>query len=807
MSTSLKHAITPYRPALKLEAHLPRVAMHRLRILFGILFLLTLIALCASTSTIWPYAQIVDSTTLVGLALLFGSLWLKQICIITYHNWHYFHGLASTIGRKGKRSTGITYDVAQIWYHDECDSTKSFLTSAFGRECFSRLEVDPATHHVFLDSTRLTIPTTHLVTNPEAITTISNLIEQLYELDASWQAHLTTENISKELLLAAVQFVETMRTNAKLKARWWSRDALSHVVGIGSELSYGNTPLIDRYSEPLLRRTIFTHHTGITPFTAHHAKHILDVLASHSSSNVLLIGPVGVGKIDVVHTVAKQLADGEGLHALQGHHVVVINTERLLSAASKSPSATDFLHTFFAEALAAGNMTLVIPSLHDFLGSDIIEQNTLSDILETYLAHPHLHIIALDTPEGIHAVQTAEKSLLRHFEKIIIEPANHYDTIMLLMAAVPTLEARRGVYITYRALLTVVEMAERYLTDGVMPDRAIALLERVIDTATVSTITSVTVTSYVSDITGIAIGVVSTLEREQLLSLEQTLTTHVVGQPLAVKSVADTLRRTRIDTSRTNKPRGSFLFLGPTGVGKTALAKALALVHGQRSNALVRFDMSEFSHADALGYLIGDHNGTGMLTDQLRDHPYSVVLLDEFEKAHQSIHDLFLQILDEGYYTSTHGTHVDARNTIIIATSNAGGALIARTSADGDALLTTELVRHLIETGVFRPELLNRFDETIIFRSLDETACRYIIQKNLAELTERLHHDGYTLSIDEKIIDLLLEKGFSPEFGARSLARVVQQLVEASIAKQIIELNIKPGGTVYVTEAMVKEAS
>ncbi len=802
MNSTLQTELKKYTPVLAISRLLPRRVMKRLRFLFAVLFASSLGFTLLLQNNLLPFEPL-RTNHAIALCLIFGALWIEQICLYAYHNWHYFRGLDSTIGQKGKPTAGITYDVASTFSLYEDDITRSFLLSALGQSVMERLEMPMSEVSTLLQAKRAVITTSDIALTPERITSLSEMAEHIYELDKEWQNTLTRSGISKELFLETVQFIEDLASSQKRTARWWSRDALSHTIGIGGELAYGSTPFVERFSQPLLFGTIFSEHTGITAYTTHHANTVLDVLAAHSASNVRILGAVGVGKMDIVYTVAHLLTYGQGLHALHGHHVIVVDTERLLTPHHLDDSLEERVIRFFEEALLAGNITLVIPSLHAFITEGESHGLMIVDILDKFLAHPALHIIAIDTPEGDHAMSQNYRSILRRFENIVIEPANLADTLTLLKIATRHLETISGKTISYPALMQVAESAERYLTDGVMPDRAVSLLERIFDIAGNTLITRTTVSDYVSEITGLEIGPLTEGEREHLLGLEKTLTSEVVGQTEAVTAVADTLRRVRIDTTRHDKPKGSFLFLGPTGVGKTALAKALALVYSKSVEAMVRFDMSEFSHADALGKLIGDNNGNGLLTDQLHDHPFSIILFDEFEKAHPAIHDLFLQILDEGYFTNTRGERVDARNTIIIATSNAGSKLISQLS--DSPVLIEEIVRHLIDTNIYRPELLNRFDETIIFKPLSTESSRYIIQKNLSALIDRLRQDGYTLVLDEGVSEVLLEKGFSPEFGARPLQRAIQDLVEAEIARQIILQDIKPGGTVKITQGMIAE--
>ena len=274
-----------------------------------------------------------------------------------------------------------------------------------------------------------------------------------------------------------------------------------------------------------------------------------------------------------------------------------------------------------------------------------------------------------------------------------------------------------------------------------------------------------------------------------------------MGQPEAVNAIARTMRRARVDIERNDKPIGSFLFLGPTGVGKTETAKALAHTFFGDEHRMVRFDMSEFSAPHTLGYLIGDGNGTGMLTDKLQEQPYCLVLLDEFEKAHQSIHDLFLQILDEGYFTSTQGTHVNVRNTIIIATSNAASNLISRTSAIRIEVphLDADVLNHIIETGIFKPELINRFDSTVIFEPLTKISLLHIAQLQISDLIKRVENRGYNVRVTNELLQALVEKCFAVNPNGRELNRIIQDLLEEKIAQKIIAGETQVGGYLHLS--------
>jgi ATP-dependent Clp protease ATP-binding subunit ClpC len=338
-----------------------------------------------------------------------------------------------------------------------------------------------------------------------------------------------------------------------------------------------------------------------------------------------------------------------------------------------------------------------------------------------------------------------------------------------------------------------------------MPDKAIELL---IDIATRAKQANVSITTenfvyeVVSNRTGIPTGPIGTAERDLLLNLEDTLHERVIGQQSALDAIARTMRRARAGIQAGERPIGSFLFLGPTGVGKTETAKALAHVFFGNEQNMTRIDMSEFSGEDALPRLIGNGTDSGVLSDMLREHPYCVLLLDEFEKGSRAVHDIFLQILDEGRFTDARGDTVNARNTIIIATSNAGSQLILKTVQQRLALATLEqeIINHIIKEGVYRPELLNRFDSTIIFEPLTQEEQGQVAGLMLRGLYERVKSQGFELIVNRDLMDLLVKKGYDPQFGARPMQRVIQDVVEEKIAQRIIG-GIAKGSTISLTAA------
>jgi ATP-dependent Clp protease ATP-binding subunit ClpC len=421
----------------------------------------------------------------------------------------------------------------------------------------------------------------------------------------------------------------------------------------------------------------------------------------------------------------------------------------------------------------------------------------IPELLDPYLARTDFHVIALDTPEQFHTVLQKNPGLLRRFKEVLVESPGQAGTISLLQHIAPYHE-RNGLF-TYPCLEALAVGADRYVVDGVMPDKAVALLtDLAMRQPTSCQYTAADVYTLIAEKTGMPVGPVSAAERDLLLHLETTLHARVIGQDAALSAIARTMRRARAGIVSSERPLGSFLFLGPTGVGKTETAKALAYVFFGGEDKMTRLDMSEYGSEDRVGHLIGNTEEVGVLPTLLQEHPYTVLLLDEFEKADRAVHDIFLQVLDEGMFTSGTGSRINARNTIIIATSNAGSDLILDTLQSGNDLQAEArtIIDTIIDRGLFRPELINRFDSTIIFEPLSEPQQQAIAGLMLQGLSERIESQGYFLTISPALLTALVKKGYDPIFGARPLQRVMQDVIEEAVAQKIIAGSVQKGDTI-----------
>ena len=741
---------------------------------------------------------------ILGIAIIALALWLEQVLTFAYHNSYYFRGLNSIIGLEEEPVAGATYDVAEVVLDNRHDVTLAFCQSTFGSTTLLRSGVTPEAIDNFLRSGRQKITANMVMLPEDEIFSLIGLGKYLLVHDLGFKALLRDTGVNESTFLGALRWVVGTYHQSKQHSRWWAKDNLSRTAGIGRDWAYGNAYILEKFSKSIRTSAVFSTMTLNSPFAKEKIEQIESSLARSTSSNVLIIGEPGVGKVDLVMEIERRMQLGKSLDAIAGKQIIVLDTNRLFAVHSEKQELELTLLSMFDEALSAGNIIIVIENLSTFIKEAEAMGVYIPELLDQYLALPELQVIATDTPSGYHTHLETLGGFARRFAEVLIDSPDLSATTRLLQGIALQNEVKYKTLFTYPALEAITNSADRYIVEGVMPDKAINLL---VDVATqarqqdLATITADFVFEVVSASTGVPAGPIQDEERDLLLNLEDKLHQQVIGQHNAIKAIARAMRRARAGIQSADKPIGTFLFLGPTGVGKTETAKALANAFFGGENKMQRIDMSEYSGDDALERLIGDGEQPGTLPTMLREHPYCVLLLDEFEKAARPVHDVFLQILDEGVFTDARGMKVNARNTIIVATSNAGSQLILRTVQQRKELshLAQEIIDHIIKEGTYRPELINRFDSTIIFEPLDTEQQTEVASLMFGSLYERVKEKGYEVQIDETLLKLLVEKGYNPEFGARPMQRILQDVVEEKIAQKIISGEVQKGDSIKLT--------
>jgi ATP-dependent Clp protease ATP-binding subunit ClpC len=800
---TLAEAISDYAPVLTLSRYLSRKLMNILRTTLFIIAVGTGIAGSGAIFFLSP----THVNLLFAVSLISTALWIEQMMLYAYHNSFYFHGLNSILGISDQKISGSTYELAEALRNKEDDVTKAFCTSRLGTVILLRAGIDPNNIATFLEGPRPIITTAMIPLVPDQLFTFMSLGSYLITHDPAFKDLLQKSGVSSETFMGALRWVIVAHHSEKKSERWWGKDNLSKRKGVGREWSYGTPYLLEKFSRDITTSAVFSTLTkDNSAFAEAKVTEIETALARAKAANVLVIGEAGVGTIDLLLEVNRRLAAGISIGAVADQRMILLDTARLFAVHNEKSTLEQTLLALLTEAHNAGNIIIVIENISTFIREAEALGVYIPELFDPYLASPSLHIIGTDTPGAYHTFLEPLGAFSRRFAEVLIDTPDLQSTTRVLEGIALANENRYNVLFTYAALEATTTAADRYLMEGAMPDKAIELL---IDIATqaagagVSVITKEYVYERVSAKTGIPVGPIGDDERNLLLNLEEKLHERVIGQDRALDAIARTMRRARAGIQAADKPIGSFLFLGPTGVGKTETAKALAQIFFGDEGKMHRLDMSEFSGPDALMRLIGDGTKTGVLSDMLREHPYAVLLLDEFEKAARTVHDIFLQILDEGVFTDARGERVNARNTIIIATSNAGSKLILQTVVQRKELatLTQEIISHIVNEGIYRPELINRFDSTIIFEPLTLEEQGLIAGLMLGGLYKRIKERGYELTINRDLMDFLVQKGYSPEFGARPMQRVLQDVVEEKVAERIISGTVPIGGTITLGTA------
>lgn len=537
------------------------------------------------------------------------------------------------------------------------------------------------------------------------------------------------------------------------------------------------------------------------------------VLARSKNHNVILVGPAGVGKKTCFLSFSQKVYQGQTYRKLANRRILQLNLDRILGGAQNVSQIIRRLNMIFFEACYAGNIILFIENLESLFGQgeERVGAIDASEIILPYLDDPNLYFVATSTDDAFLQYIEPKKHVLSRFEKIEIGEPDQNQTIRILEDIVPFIEKKSKVFILYESLKAIVRLSERFIYDKPFPEKAIDLLDEVIVYAQRGKekkicLTSRLVEEVVSLKVKIPVGDLSGTEREKLLNLEAILQERVIGQSEAISVVASALRRARAGVRESKKPIGSFLFLGPTGVGKTETCKALAKVYFGSEANMIRFDMSEYQDKASIYRLLGSTRAMGEetlgeLTQRVKENPFSLLLFDEIEKAHPDLLNIFLQILDEGWVTDALGRKIKFNNTIIIATSNAGAQLIQKGIKEKlpSEVLKEKLIDFLQRERIFRPEFLNRFTSLVYFKPLSFEDIKKITRLIVQRLIRRIEKEkGIFLEISDQVIEKLARQGYDPKFGARPIERVIQEKVENILARKIIADEVGRGSKVKI---------
>jgi ATP-dependent Clp protease ATP-binding subunit ClpC len=656
------------------------------------------------------------------------------------------------------------------------------------------------------------------------------------------------------------------------------RQKIVKVVGRGAREgrveAQSTTPTLDKYARDL---TKLAREGKLDPVIgrAEEIETTIEILSRRTKNNPVLIGEPGVGKTAIVEGLAQRIYHDEVPEILKGKRVVELNINSLVAGSKYRGEFEERIKQVLDEIVAhSDELILFIDELHTIMRAGGTGEEgglDVSNIIKPHLARGEMHLVGATTLNEYQKHIEKDAALERRLQPVFVSEPTVPQTIEILRGLRDRYETHHKVKITDEAIVAAAELADRYITNRFLPDKAIDLidqaasrvriaitskpeevktlndqirkLEREREVAatrrdfqeakrkeevgqlkkklaeaenkwrkekgvTTAEVTAEHIAGVVSKLTGIPITELTKEEKEKLLRMEEKLHERVVGQEEAIKAVSDAIRRSRAGLSKKQRPIANFLFLGPTGVGKTELAKTLGWFVFGDENALIRIDMSEYMERHAVSRLIGAPPGYvgygegGQLTEAVRRRPYAVILLDEIEKAHPDVMNILLQVFDDGRLTDGKGRVVDFSNTIIIATSNLGSHLIQehlqgeKKEKRSYEVLKEQLMQILRER--FRPEFLNRIDEVIIFHPLTREQVKLIAALELEKVKRILHGQGVEFSWNDAVLDRLAEVGYAPEFGAREIRRKIQNEIENELAREMLRGSVTEGDAVLI---------
>lgn len=545
---------------------------------------------------------------------------------------------------------------------------------------------------------------------------------------------------------------------------------------------------------------------------------MVEVLSRKDKANVIIVGEPGVGKSSLIYGLLQRINDGSLPASLKNLYPVELDLIAITQGVSYKGEIEDRFKKLVNEISRHSQPVLVVENFHRIEDKQSL-LNSIVPIIKKEISKGKLQLICTSTVEGFTKDIEKDKELLSFFEKISVEEPSESDSIRILKSKIPTYVEFHKVEVEEGVAEEIVRLSKRYIPEYSLPSSAIDLLDRSMasvkiklelseSASTISVLNKDYVKDVVSTMTGIPMGNVQSEERIKLSNAEEILHRRVVGQNHAVKSILDAIYESRSGLNKKGQPIGSFFFLGPTGTGKTELAKALAEFLFDDETSILRFDMSEYKEEHSVSLLYGAPPGYvgyeegGLLVNQIRRHPYSVVLFDEIEKAHRSVFDLFLQILDEGKLHDRLGRVGDFSNALIIFTSNIGSDYIFQ-SFEANRIPTHDQMLEVMQ-GQFRPEFLARLTEIIPFSPITESMIYKIFDIHIKNLMKSLHEQDIKLEIDDTAKQYITKVGFNTHYGARPVLGIIRKEIRRPLSKMIIAGDVVPGDTVIMKHDMEK---
>ncbi len=568
----------------------------------------------------------------------------------------------------------------------------------------------------------------------------------------------------------------------------------SNAGGIGRDWAFGFTPLLDHFGHNIS--------LGITQRGAHYGwltksegVNAIETAFNNRAGAVALIGVDGIGKTTTVYALAQRLIEGDTGQALAYHQVIALNAGDIVSNAHQPGELEQIMISLANEANHAGHIILFFDNAELLLGGGPGTFDA-THILQSMIQARSVPVVLALTPSDYQRLRAQNQSLASLLTPVMLQELPESGVMRVIEDTAVTIENEHHLLVAYEALHEAYRLSGRYEPDEAYPGKAIKLLQQSVSHSSESVLTARSVQLAVEQTRGVKVGTAAAVEADTLLHLEDKIHQRMINQTHAVSVVSNALRRARAGVANPRRPIGSFLFLGPTGVGKTELAKAIAATYFESETNMVRLDMSEYQQSDDVSRLLSNgREDTSSLIMAVREQPFSVILLDEIEKAHANILNLLLQLLDEGQLTDTAGKTVSFKDCIIIVTSNAGAQTIRERVEKGETLesFQTEFTDQLINNGQFKPELLNRFDEIVLFRPLKPEELAQVVGLMMKEINQTLATQNITLELTPAAVQKIIATGYDPRMGARPMRRALQKAVEDTVAQKILKNEVNAG--------------
>ncbi|OGM12955.1 hypothetical protein A3A76_01555 [Candidatus Woesebacteria bacterium RIFCSPLOWO2_01_FULL_39_23] len=589
-----------------------------------------------------------------------------------------------------------------------------------------------------------------------------------------------------------------------LTAKWWDdlRKLQAHLddhenygrPGLGLDLIFGYIPILSQYSLDLTGAKPFQHKLIGREDVVKRMERVLS-----GGSSIILLGQPGVGKKTVVLEFAQKAITGELGEKMSFKRVLEFDYNSLLSGSFDLNTKKTRLAHIFREASAAGNIILLIRDIQRLTNPEV-EGYDFTDVFEEYLEKRNLKLIVISSPVEYERFVAGNLRLRKFFETVEVTPPSMEIAMDILIEVAKNWEYSTNITITVPSLRKILEESDRYITETPFPEKALELLDSIVNYRKLNGGGVVTISdanTVLAEKTGVSFSALTEVDKTRLNNLEELIHKRLINQEGAVSMIAKSMRGRSVGAIKPDRPIGSFLFMGPTGVGKTETARVLASVYYGSENQILRFDMAEYAGAEGISRLIGSVAGNrpGVLTTAIKNRPASLLLLDEIEKAPKDIFNLFLAMLDEGMLTDAFGRRINCRHLFVIATSNAGAEYVRQLVSSGvrGEELQKEVVNYVLEKGIFSPELINRFDGVIVYEPLSRDDLVKIARLLLEDLAKNLKKQDINIEVSEEAAIKLAADGYDPAFGARPMRRIVDLYIGDLVSRAILENQITGG--------------